>query len=165
MDLLEELQGITTRLAQEGVDYALCGGLAMAVYAMPRATLDIDLMIQTDSLVKATQAIEPLGFTMYSDPMELHDGTVRIWRYCKIDSQTAEVLVLDFLLVTEHTAPAWESRRDVEWEGGKLRVVSPEGLILLKQLRRSGTDQDDIDYLRSITDEDRHEPEGHSPTA
>ena len=33
-------------------------------------------------------------------------------------------------------------------------VVSPQGLIFLKQLRSSGQDQDDIEYLRSIADED-----------
>ncbi len=33
-------------------------------------------------------------------------------------------------------------------------VVSPEGLIFLKSFRRSGQDQDDIDFLRSIIDED-----------
>jgi hypothetical protein len=38
---------------QECVEYALCGGLAMAVYAMPRATLDIDVLIQVDSLAQA----------------------------------------------------------------------------------------------------------------
>jgi hypothetical protein len=154
MDIIEELQRIVARLEQEGVDYALCGGLAMAVYALPRATLDIDLMIQIDSLDEAAQAIEPLGFTMSSAPKEFHGGDIKISRFTKIDSRTAEVLVLDFLLVTEKTASAWETRRDFEWEGGKLRVVSPEGLIQLKELRRSGTDQDDIDYLRSITDED-----------
>ena len=35
MEIIEELRKVTARLAQEGVDYALCGGLAMAVYAMP----------------------------------------------------------------------------------------------------------------------------------
>lgn len=154
MDIIKELQGVIARLEHEGVDYALCGGLAMAVYAMPRATLDIDLMIQTDSLHEAGLALEPLGFSMDSAPMEFHGGDIRISRFTKIDPHTREVLILDFLLVTEKTTPAWDSRRDFEWEGGKLRVVSPEGLILLKQLRRSGTDQDDIDYLRSITDED-----------
>ncbi len=111
-------------------------------------------MIQTGSLAEATQAVVSLWFTMHSDPMDFQGGAIKIRRYSKTDPQTSEVLVLDFLLVTEQTAPAWESRRDVEWEGGTLRVVSPEGLICLKQLRRSGTDQDDIDYLRSITDAD-----------
>ena len=44
-------------------------------------------------------------------------------------------------------------RREVEWEGRTLKVVSPKGLILLKSFRRSGRDQDDIEHLRSITDE------------
>ena len=56
--------------------------------------------------------------------------------------------------VTPDIKQAWESRTKVEWEGGTLSVVSPEGLILLKSFRRSGQDQDDIEYLRSIIDED-----------
>jgi len=164
MNIVEELQGIVATLEREGIDYALCGGLAMAVYAMPRATLDIDLMIQVDSLDKAGKVIGPLGFAMDSAPMEFHDGDIKISRYAKVNPRTHEVLVLDFLLVTAAIQCAWESRRDFEWEGGKLRVVSPEGLILLKELRGSGTDQDDIAYLRSIADEDRHESGGHPPT-
>ena len=46
MDIVAELREITARLDREGIDYALCGGLVMAVYALPRATLDIDLLIQ-----------------------------------------------------------------------------------------------------------------------
>jgi hypothetical protein len=49
---------------------------------------------------------------------------------------------------------AWETRTQVEWEEGILSVVSPEGLIFLKSLRRSGQEQDDIGYLRTIIDED-----------
>jgi hypothetical protein len=154
MDIVEELKGVVAQLIEAGVDYALCGGLAMAVYAMPRATLDIDLMIRIDSIDDATGAIEPLGFTMSSAPMEFHNGDIKISRFTKVDPQSEEVLILDFLLVTAKTAPAWESRQDFEWEGSKLRVVSPEGLIQLKELRGSGVDKDDIDYLRSITDED-----------
>ena len=45
MDILEELRAVTASLDQEGIDYALCGGLAMAVYDLPRATLGIDLLI------------------------------------------------------------------------------------------------------------------------
>ncbi|XOF34874.1 MAG: hypothetical protein ACL93V_06190 [Candidatus Electrothrix sp. YB6] len=41
MDLFEEFAQLVNELNREKVDYALCGGLAMAVYAFPRATLDI----------------------------------------------------------------------------------------------------------------------------
>jgi hypothetical protein len=43
MDLLDELKNLITKLNDEKIEYALCGGLAMAVYALPRATLDIDM--------------------------------------------------------------------------------------------------------------------------
>ena len=154
MDLLDELKGLVTRLDKEKIDYALCGGLAMAVYALPRATLDIDMMIEALSLERTKQAVGDLGFTMSAKPMEFHGGKVHMHRVSKIEADTEETLVLDLLIVTPDIRQAWESRMKVEWEGGSLSVVSPEGLILLKSLRRSGQDQDDIQYLRSIIDED-----------
>lgn len=61
MDLLEELKRLTGILEKNRIPYALCGGLAMAVYARPRATLDIDLMIEDDMLEAAKAAAERAG--------------------------------------------------------------------------------------------------------
>jgi len=47
MDILEELKELIKKLNQEEIEYALCGGLAMAIYALPRATLDIDILIES----------------------------------------------------------------------------------------------------------------------
>jgi len=154
LDLIEELKNLTAKLDLLELDYALCGGLALAIYARPRATLDIDIMIESDSLSQTKNAAEDLGFTLSAAPMEFHSGKVKIHRLTKIDEDSGEALVLDLLIVTPETRQAWESRHMVEWEGGSLTVVSPQGLIFLKSLRSSGQDQDDIEYLRSITDED-----------
>jgi len=154
MDLLEELKTLTTKLDSDAIEYALCGGLAMAIYAMPRATLDIDIMIELGSLFPTRRAVESLGFTLSGAPMEFHGGKVHIYRLVKIDAISSEALVLDLLITTPETRQVWESRLKVEWESGTLSVVSPEGLITLKALRNSGQDRDDIDYLRSIIDED-----------
>jgi hypothetical protein len=154
MDLLEELRHLIAKLDAEGIEYALCGGLAMAIYALPRATLDIDILIEVESLFRTRRAVEGLGFTLSGEPMEFHGGKIQICRLCKIDPDTAEELVLDLLLVTPETRGAWLSRLRVDWEGGTLSVVSPEGLIALKAFRGSGQDHDDIKYLRSIMDED-----------
>ena len=154
MNLLDVLKDIINTLNEQRIEYALCGGLAMAVYALPRATLDIDIMIEADSLDRTKQAVYDLGFIQDAMPMEFQGGKVLIHRISKIDSSSGEVLFLDMLIVTPETRQAWESRLSVEWEGSTLNVISPEGLILLKSLRGSGQDQDDIQYLRSITDED-----------
>jgi len=154
MDLLEELKKICEKLDQNHIEYALCGGLALAVYAKPRATLDIDIMVDPAFTDKARKAVEALGFTLPSAPMKLQGGAVHIERLTKVDDISGEHLSLDFLVVTPEIKKAWENRITVEWEGGNLSVVSPQGLILLKSFRRSGQDNDDIAYLRSITDED-----------
>ena len=74
----------------------------------------IDLLIPIDALFSAKRAVEPLGFTLSAAPMEFHEGKIRIYRLVKIDPETGEELVLDFLLVTPDTAKAWETRREVE---------------------------------------------------
>lgn len=154
MDILEELKELIIKLNEEQIEYALCGGLAMAIYALPRATLDIDLLIESSSLDAARRAVHDLGFRLESAPMEFHDGKVHVHRVSKIEPKSGEILVLDLLIVTPEIKHAWDSRMKVEWEHGSIDVVSPEGLILLKSFRRSGQDQDDIDFLRSIIDED-----------
>ena len=50
LDLYEELRKLITAFDERRIDYALCGGLAMAVYDHPRATIDIDLLILAESL-------------------------------------------------------------------------------------------------------------------
>ncbi len=154
MDLLEELKKLTLKLDQRGIDYALCGGLAIAVYAKPRATLDIDIMIDPDLLSETKKAAQELGFALSSVPMEFKSGAIKIHGLTKIDKDSGEHLVLYLLIVTPETKKAWDERLAVEWEGGPLKVVSPRGLILLKSLRGSGQDQDDIEYLRSLEHED-----------
>jgi len=153
MDLLEELKKLSLKLDQAGIDYALCGGLAIAIYAKPRATLDIDIMIDPDFLLETGEALKELGYTFGSAPMKFNNGAVIIYRLSKVDKTSGEYFVLDLLIVTRETKKAWDGRLTVEWEGKPLKVVSPQGLILLKSLRNSGQDQDDIEYLRSLVDE------------
>jgi len=57
-------------------------------------------------------------------------------------------LSLDVLLVTPAVQQVWDDRQSMEWDFGKISVVSPAGLIALKSLRGSGRDQDDIKRLQ-----------------
>ncbi len=154
MDLLEELTKLLSRLKEEKIDFALCGGLAMAVYAFPRATLDIDIMIESKVLARVKEIVGKLGFSIDSGLTKFKSGTIKIYRLCKIIPESKDELILDLLLVTPEIHDVWESRKEVLWEGGSLTVVSPEGLIRLKSIRRSGQDKDDIEHLRDLIDED-----------
>lgn len=154
MDILNELKTLTKMLKEENIEYALCGGLALAIYALPRATLDIDILIEANQLERIERIVHDLGYTIKAEPMNFHGGKIKIHRVTKIETDTGEALFLDMLLVTPEIQEAWNNRLEVEWEHGTIKVVSPEGLILLKSFRKSGQDQDDIDFLRSIIDED-----------
>jgi hypothetical protein len=46
VSLYDELKALVAALNEEGVPYALCGGLAMAVHGFVRATEDIDLLVR-----------------------------------------------------------------------------------------------------------------------
>ncbi len=154
MDLLEELRKLTQKLDQAGIDYALCGGLAIAIYARPRATLDIDILVPPDYFSETKKVAQELGYTMSSAMMEFSNSAVRLQRLSKVDKVSGEYFILDLLIVTPEIKKVWDNRKAIEWEGYPLKVVSPQGLILLKSLRNSGQDKEDIEYLRSLENED-----------
>jgi hypothetical protein len=146
-DLVAELGNVLQALEGAGIEYALCGGLAMAVHGYPRATIDIDVLVLVEDEARARAVVAPLGYVLPSEPMSFGDGAVEIRRVSKIDEK-GELLSVDLLLVTPTVRPAWESRQLMAWDFGTISVVSREGMILLKSLRGSGLDRDDIEHLR-----------------
>jgi hypothetical protein len=154
MELFEEFTQLISELKKENIEYALCGGLAMSVYAFPRATLDIDILIEPETLEKAKGIAKRLGFTFDAGLMKFKDGAIQIYRLTKVSPSSSDTLTLDILLLTPEIKEVWETKQILSWDQGELPVVSPEGLIKLKSMRLSGQDQDDIKNLKSIINED-----------
>ncbi len=152
IDLYEELNELIRALNDARASYALCGGLAMAVHGRVRATIDIDLLIPADESERAQAICGSRGFTIRAHPMTMAGGQVPIERFSKIEESAGDVLSVDLLIVTDATRRVWETRQQVQWEGTALSVVSREGLIQLKSLRRSGQDLDDIAWLEEKGD-------------
>jgi hypothetical protein len=152
-DLYYEVRTLIAALEERQIDYALCGGLAMAVYDHARATVDIDLLILSESLdlVMAT-AIE-LGFDIRGLDMTFSNGAIEIRRISKIEPVSGHMLSLDLLLVTPAIQRVWTSRVEADWEDGTLSVVSRAGLIELKRLRASPQDIADIAALQEDVDD------------
>lgn len=148
LDIYEELNSLIRRLNTGNVEYALCGGLAMAVYGVVRATADIDLLILSDQLDKGLEIARGSGFDVPALPMELAGGKIHICRICKIDPESGDILSLDFLVVTDMIRRIWEERRKFFLEDEPVIVVSKEGLTALKSLRGSGQDIEDIERLK-----------------
>lgn len=120
--------------------------------SLPRATLDIDLLIPTDALAQVSEIAQCLGYGMAAEPMAFADNAVQIHRLSKIDRESEDSLSLDLLLVTPKIASVWSSRQQIQWENQPLVVVSRRGLAQLKSLRGSGQDRDDIERLKEHGD-------------
>ena len=148
IDITDELRALVAALDKQEIDYALCGGMAMAVHGRLRTTIDIDLLILAASLNDVLAIAKSLDYNVRGKDLSFANGAIEIRRVSKIDPNDGELLSLDLLLVTPEINEMWESRVEAEWEGGKLSVVSASGLIALKQLRGSGQDLADIEALR-----------------
>lgn len=146
--LLDELSNLISALNENGVEYAVCGGLSLAIHGFARATLDIDLLIREESLEKAYKIAETLGFDIRGLDISFKERAVEIRRVSKIDD-TGEVLSLDLLLVTPHIEDVWSSRETVDFLGNRLWVVSREGLLKMKRLAGRPQDLADIERLEN----------------
>ena len=146
--LLQELLDITSSLERNGIEYAVCGGLAMAIHGFARATMDIDLLIRAENLEKTYQVAATKGFDIKRLDMSFKERAVEIRRVSKIDDE-GEVLSLDLLLITPKVEDVWESREQVSLSENILCVVSKAGLIKMKTLAGRPQDLADIERLQN----------------
>lgn len=151
--LLQEFVNLTETLNQKKIDYAVCGGWAMAIHGFNRATLDIDLLILSENLDEVWKIAQNLGYDVEGLPLHFDDGMIEIRRISKIDKASKALITLDFLLVTEALKDVWTGRKKAKWNKGEFWVVSREGMIFLKE--KSGRDKDliDLNFLKEVSDE------------
>jgi len=152
-DLYDEFRKLIAALDEQQIDYALCGGIAMAVYNHPRATVDIDLLILAESLDGVMAIATTLDYRIRGPEMTFSNSAIEIRRISKIHSESGQVLSLDLVLVTPEIREVWDSRVQADWEEGTLSVVSREGLIALKNMCGSPQDNADISALLEDVDD------------
>lgn len=147
--LIEELRLLVDSFNRNGIDFALCGGLAVAAHGFVRATQDIDFLIREETLDEAYRAAEQVGYDIRGLDISFKERTVEIRRVSKVVGE--DVISLDLLLVTPHVEKVWQTRESIEFMGEQLFVVSRAGLIEMK--RQAGRPQDlaDIDRLENET--------------
>lgn len=148
MNLYEELRGVLAALEEGGVDYALVGGLAVAVWGAPRATKDIDLLVRPERLDAALEAVRPRGFTLKALPMDFRDGTT-MQRVNKTDA-AGNFMTLDLILVNRNLEAIWQSRSQAAYENGRVSVVSRDALIAMKSAAARPQDIADVQSLQEL---------------
>lgn len=152
-DIFEEFQKLIAKINQEQIKYAVCGGWAVAIHGVPRATVDIDLLVLSENLSKVWKIAEDLGYDVEGLPLSFDDGIIEIRRISKIDRETKTLITIDFLLVTEGLKEVWETREEIDFENDKVWTVSREGLIYMKKLSGRHKDLGDIESLEESENE------------
>ena len=149
MQTLEaELRELVRLFNQKKIEYALCGGMAVAIHGYPRFTKDIDFLVPAESLERAREVAAMAGFLDESGRIPFADSDV--YRVIKTDGTNFRIL--DFLVPKRLDTIAWQQRQWFDWDGLPLCTVSVDGLIEMK--RAAGRDIDLIDIKRLGFDPD-----------
>lgn len=158
VDLIAELEAMLEAFERGGIDYALCGGLAVAVHGHPRATMDIDLLVRAEQLTSAIQVAREAGFDVPARKMRfgLRAGQPReMQRVSKLDPETNELLSLDLIVVGPSLEEVWNGRVVVAWRTRSISIVSRAGLVAMKRLAGRPQDLADIAILEGTDDDDQ----------
>lgn len=156
LDLIAELEAVLDGLAGADIAYALCGGLALAIHGHPRATMDIDLLIEPAQVAPTLAVVRPLGFDIPARSMTfgLQTGAPRqVQRVSKLDSTSGALLSLDLLVVGPTLTDAWRTRTTAVWRGRSVSIVSREGLIAMKRIAARPQDLADVALLEGGRDD------------
>jgi hypothetical protein len=150
VNLYDELSGVIAVMERQGVDYALIGALAVAVWGAPRATKDIDLLVRREDLARAKVAARARGFTLEALPFEFKDGT-EVHRINKV-APDGQLMTLDLMLVDSNHEAIWANRARLPFGTGTVTVASRDALITMKA--RAARPQDIMD-IQNLQDLDR----------
>lgn len=150
MDLYAELSALVRSLDAEGIDYALCGGLALAVHGVPRATRDIDILARRADVDRIREVVKARGFIIEALPMTFSSSGRTVVRFTKFEA--GEALMVDILIVDDPPDPAWETRTRLPYDNDTICVVSRQGLISLKLLAGRPQDLVDVQRLAELDD-------------
>lgn len=144
--MLDQLQNVFASFQKNEVKYLVIGGIAAVLYGVPRATFDLDVLIEpsaenVERLLKAmTEAgLGTAALTSVNDVLatEITIFTDRV----RLDVQTSTPGVV--------FKEAWERRVTMNYRGQTLEVVSLSDLIASKRASGRDVDLEDVRILES----------------
>jgi len=144
MKLPGDFKELLEEFAREGVEHVVIGGYAFAFHAEPRATKDLDILLEgsAENLDRAARAL-----ARYGAPPNVVDAT-RTLAETDVAYLGRPPLRVDLLRAIDGVSAADVLRNAVSatWDGTPIRVISLGDLIANK--RAAGRAQDLADVAR-----------------
>jgi predicted nucleotidyltransferase len=144
MKLPSDFRELLEEFAREGVECAVIGGYAFAYHVEPRATKDLDVLLDGSSPNRERAA---RALARYGAPQNVVDAT-RNLAEDEVVYLGRPPLRIDILRAIDgvSTEQVLRNASDADWEGTRVRVIGLEDLITNK--RAAGRPQDLADVAR-----------------
>jgi hypothetical protein len=145
--LSDKVVAIDRALAAAKVPHAIGGAIALAYYAEPRVTVDVDVnvFVPTDRWPDVRKALASLGVDVEADDSALvRDGQVRLWW----DRNPVDLF---FSYDPFHDEMESAIRR-VPFGDARIPIIAPEHLAICKAILDRPKDWLDIEAMLVVTD-------------
>ena len=155
------LQILSEKLGKLGIDYGLTGGMAAKAYGSEREVKDIDIFfVKRDS----ERIVEALKEHLKREPGKEDKKYGSVWNiYFEIEGVTVEFVsnaIFDINARTYSFHPSFNLFRNAkerEIDSVKIRVLSPEDIVVLKSITQRGEEEGkhDVDDILAICKNNR----------
>ena len=149
--MLNRLQDVFRSFQQHDVKYVVIGGVASILHGVPRATFDLDILIEAspenaqhllDALLDAN-----LGTASLTNVKDLLANEITIFKdKVRIDVQTSTPGIT--------FEDAWNRKETMEYQGQEFHVVSKDDLVSSKRAAARDVDLEDVRLLE-LPEDDR----------
>jgi hypothetical protein len=151
MNVFDEFTEVVAHLEKHNIRYALVGGVAVAFYAEPRFTQDIDFLLDPNNFETVHDILAKSGYFESAKPWTFLGTAITLHRFIKVVDN--DLMIVDILIAGDQTlleiiANAIEARS----EYGVALVARKADIIWLKKQRNSLQDQADIERLENEHD-------------
>jgi predicted nucleotidyltransferase len=128
---IELLKIVAARLDSAGIEYMMTGSMAMALYATPRMTRDIDIIIQI-SMQDASRITSLFETDFYIEKESILEAIRSRGMFNIIHNESVIKVDLIIRKQEEYRLEEFSRRTAVVIDGVKISVVTPEDLVLSK---------------------------------
>lgn len=151
MDVQDALFSLVDTLDAAGIDYAVMGGLAVRVYALPRPTQDVDVTvsIEPERSIELLELVEQAGFEVPETYQKGWTDQVAKMPLVKVgrDIGAHRIDIDIFLTASKFQESLMHRRKKISLENRDIWLVSPEDLLLLKLIANRPRDRIDVQDL------------------